>query len=464
MLRAFIHFFCIFGLIYSNSIQAESLQSQQLELELWQIGDHYLVQIQRPNGGLAEIVYDKEGRLSQLEIIDSSGESVRSLYYTYEHFLLVSIEERNSLEGLFEYYFDKQGRLEEMLSIDKSIHYRYYYDDSAQTVCIEDFINKKCITKNYNSIVFSTPRDEFNDVEKYGNQRLQSNQSSSKEGSDQTIITTQKVNAESSSLFYKFWDFLKFTLSESGRVYEELISYSGENSDLQTIIQTTNDSLQGGAFFIMTGQNYDKSHAGHVGSGEINNSVRLTYTNGILNTIQDCRRAAEVISHIHGGVNVHYYYKATQGYSWDVLRTGMGKLGVVSYDAKKMAAKWKELINEMGGTGKGGSIIHYAHSAGGTDTANALSLLSDKERRMIRVHTFGSPTIISPDETVEAHNYVSIRDGVPIIGMLTNFRDAVFIGSFWGFPFVDHLFDEGGTYFSILQKQGDAFIETYGSL
>ena len=53
-------------------------------------------------------------------------------------------------------------------------------------------------------------------------------------------------------------------------------------------LQDINDTLQGGAFFILTGQNFEETHIGVVGGGEISGKVRLTYTNGILNTAEDC--------------------------------------------------------------------------------------------------------------------------------------------------------------------------------
>lgn len=267
----------------------------------------------------------------------------------------------------------------------------------------------------------------------------------------------------SSSVGQWVWEALKHLVVSSGQFYADMVTYFDEHMGLQAMMQSVNDNLQGGAFFILTGQNFEETHSGHVGNGEISGKVRLSYTNGILSRAEDCIRAAECISQSHGRVNVHYIYKATQGYSWDILRTGLGKLGIVSYEAKQLVGLWRDLIAEMGGVGAGGIIMHYAHSAGGTDTANALSLLTAAERRMIKIYTFGSPTIISPDESTDVLNFVSVRDGVPIIGMLTNFHDAVFVGSFWGLPFVDHFFI-GGTYSDVWEEQGQAFVQTYGSL
>ena len=260
------------------------------------------------------------------------------------------------------------------------------------------------------------------------------------------------------------WDSVANLFAASGRMYAEFVDYFDAHTDFRDTLQDINDNLQGGAFFILTGQNFEETHIGVVGNGEISNKVRLTYTNGILNTAEDCVQAAEAISACHGQVNVHYLYKATQGYSWEILRTGLGKLGLVSYEARALADLWQSLIQDMGGSQSGGQIIHYAHSSGGTDTANALSLLSETERRLIKVHTFGSPTIISPNIDCEAYNYVSVRDGVPLFGMLTNFSDAIFVGSFLdGFPFIDHFFD-GDTYQNIWRQEGEAFVEMYGSL
>ena len=121
---------------------------------------------------------------------------------------------------------------------------------------------------------------------------------------------------------------------------------------------------------------------------------------------------------------------------------------------------WRDLIDEMGGTDGGGTILHYAHSLGATDTLNALHLLTPEERKCIRVATFGSPTLIDDGACGKVDNYISLKDGVPIIDYLRYYdglhgkqANVHFIPSDSSIPFADHLFD-GKTYRSMLEMLG----------
>ena len=110
--------------------------------------------------------------------------------------------------------------------------------------------------------------------------------------------------------------------------------------------------------------------------------------------------------------------------------------------------KWRGLIDEMGGLDGGRTIIHYAHSLGGAETNSARYLLSAEEQNMIRRFTFGSPVLIKSEGFQSVTNYISRLDGVSLadpVRYLSGFYDAnsniVFVGTFWGIPFLDHSLD-----------------------
>jgi hypothetical protein len=150
----------------------------------------------------------------------------------------------------------------------------------------------------------------------------------------------------------------------------------------------------------------------------------------------------------------------------------MAKFGYISPHAHQIAATWKEMIKELGGTESEGIIFHYAHSLGGTDSMMAKNLMTPEELKMIHMVTIGSASLISEGDFKSVINYVSRGDGVcPIADPLKYFsgltdknheNNVVFIGSFWfwGLPFTDHAITSP-TYQNILDCLGKDFVEKY---
>lgn len=201
---------------------------------------------------------------------------------------------------------------------------------------------------------------------------------------------------------------------------------------------------------------------------EIDNKVRVTLINGILNVRYDIESLTKLFSKSHGDVPVHYVFRPTQGWTRDLFASSLSKLGYLSPYAKLLANTWKTMIQDMGGTGQGGKIIHYAHSIGGTDTYVAKNLLTEEEQKMIHVVSMGSPTMIPCDcGFASAINYVSKRDGVCLldpIGYLMGYfyekSKIEMVGSFWGLPFVDHtLYTD--SYGAVIKELGAQFVGIY---
>lgn len=216
------------------------------------------------------------------------------------------------------------------------------------------------------------------------------------------------------------------------------------------------------SYFVFTGCLQEENHCGAVGYGEVNDKVRVTHINGILNGKNMCISTAQMISNFHGGVNVHYHHNSTDGFTWDFLGALSSRFGIVTLTAEHLARSWGQLIEEMGGVNGGGKIIHYAHSLGGSDTYGALKLMSAEEKAMISVTTFGSPKIIPPDGLIGATNFVSQRDVIGLIGyVLGGWNHTTWVGTIVGVPFVDHLIC-GETYSDLMQALGEDFQKEWG--
>jgi hypothetical protein len=203
---------------------------------------------------------------------------------------------------------------------------------------------------------------------------------------------------------------------------------------------------------------------------ELHDKIRVTLINGMLNIRSDMDYLLKMFSDSHGNIPIHYVFRPTEGWTKDLMTSFLSKMGFVSHYAKLLAQTWKNLIEDMGGVGQGGIIIHYAHSIGATDTFVAKDLLTLEEQQMIHVITLGSPTVISHDSGFgSAINYASRRDGVcfldPIgyfIGYFFENSKIVFIGSHWGIPLIDHtLYTE--SYRALIEELGAQFVAIHGS-
>ena len=201
---------------------------------------------------------------------------------------------------------------------------------------------------------------------------------------------------------------------------------------------------------------------------EMNDKVRITLVNGILNVRDDLDALLKLFSSSHGDIPIHYVFRPTEGWTKDLLTSALSKLGFTSIYAKLLAQTWKDMIHEMGGIEQGGKIIHYAHSIGATDTYVAKNLLTLEEQKMIHVISMGSPTMIPHDSGfASAINYVSKRDGVClldpvgyIMGYFYGNSKIELVGSLWGIPLVDHtLYTD--SYGGVIKELGNYFLGSY---
>lgn len=238
-------------------------------------------------------------------------------------------------------------------------------------------------------------------------------------------------------------------------------------SHVQVHVENFGQEILGRALLLTLGFYNDQAEIGVYGNGELNDRIRITLINGILNAQKDCVDTAALISKTHGGVNVHYIFRPTEGWTRDILKCAAVKFGFFSPGSKELAKAWKDLIEEMGGVEGGGIIIHYAHSIGGTDTSRARFLLTPEEQKMIRVITFGSATLMDGEGYQSVVNYVSYYDGVSMVDPVGYFgalfhgnENIVFLKSLLKIPLIDHMLLTD-TYAAMLEVLGREFVATY---
>lgn len=232
-------------------------------------------------------------------------------------------------------------------------------------------------------------------------------------------------------------------------------------------VQELGENVFGSLNMILLGFHNDKPEVGCVGSGELNDKLRVTLVHGILNVRDTYLDAANSVSSFIGGHNVHYIAGPTEGWTLDIMKAVAGKMGYLSPLGIQLAETWKKLIEEMGGVDSGGVIIHFAHSNGGSQTRAAAELLTPEEQKMIRIIAVGSATVFPINGFQNAVNFVSYRDIVLYLDPIGYVRGALqdgnvtYLGTPWGIPFVDHLFNSP-TYLAILKQIGSKIYSHYG--
>lgn len=261
----------------------------------------------------------------------------------------------------------------------------------------------------------------------------------------------------------------KGIMNLGSKIFGTIRSETEYFEQIRPSMTTAFEKYFGRGFLTISGYYSQPLERGVYGQGEINDHVRITMINGLTNVRSYYRDTLELFNSSHGGINIHYIFRPTEGLCWDFVQAFLIKMGYVSPYARELAATWKGLIAEMGGVEGGGSIIHYCHSLGGSDTISAASLLTPEERRMIKVVSFGSATVV-PDHLgfAAVTNFVSVRDGIYLSdpggyfkeGYIKGQNNVIFLGSFLGIPLLDHpLATE--TYSNAIVNLGSQFMHMY---
>ncbi len=245
--------------------------------------------------------------------------------------------------------------------------------------------------------------------------------------------------------------------------------------DFAYLLDSAGVWLLGEETFVFFGLRQEEKERGVYRHKEISNKVRITFINGILTTYAQMRQNLLTLSNAHGNGSIHYIFRPTEGWTTDILdaiymRTTF-YIGFRSTYAYMLADMWRELIEEMGGVDGGGTIVHYAHSLGGTETDRARSLLTAQEQRMIRVYTIGSVTFVRNEGFQRVLNIISRYDGVSSIfleplGHYRNYFDEdsnlLYHEPCGETPYwpTDHLFN-GDTYRNAIDELGRAVLREF---
>lgn len=411
--------------------------------------------------------YNDHGHINKILCDNGSSQDIDDLSNVTERFIKqMTYNSRfpalNLPETVEEFYLD--------LSTQKEILLRKifnHYNITAENIQ-QDFYDSN---GNYQYSIYNKyneHKDLLVSSNSTSNMLIKNNPSEGFNNKNSLNFHSYDLNSFLSTLYSKVDAFDEKFLSFFHSINDFINNYLSLEFNLKTKIEEAALDFFGRNTLLLHGFYLDKHETGTFGEGEINDKVRITLINGILNARLDIMESAEMISKFHGGNNIHYIFRPTEGWTKDFIKCGLVKGGWVSPQAKQLAVLWLELISEMGGVNQGGKIIHYAHSIGAVDSLMAKKFLSSEELSMIQVYTFGSPSILQPEGFHSVTNYISKGDGVSYLdpisyiqSMINPIEHTLFIPSSWPLPLVDHQLTFPA-YKSILETLGKQFLEKYG--
>ncbi len=352
----------------------------------------------------------------------------------------------------------------------KIYEFIFQYDQNGELTSTVDALTGQELTEEF-----------LQNYQPYSLLPITSNLSDSSTISHQDFLDPQ--NFQESIAFYEIWDTIVSTFFEYFQSFQRSSQYAKTklkeelhlSSSVTKGLEKISQALIGETTYLLMGSRLEKTRVDCYGGYEIHDKVRVTFINGMLNTRHMMQKSLETISESHGKVKIHYVFRPTEGWTWDISRAIMIRtaftLGFRSIHAHLLAQMWKRLIQEMGGVEGGGVIVHYAHSLGGSETDRARDLLTPEEQKMIRVVTLGSATLVRSGGFQSVTNIISVNDGVcsfllEPLGRIRNCFDPDtnlrFYSSFSTAPYwpTDHLLN-GPTYGAILRELGKKFLEEF---
>lgn len=380
--------------------------------------DGQLRKIQSRDGSCAITTYDTLGRPLEVQLFDCQGNYRGSQTATYNAFHITSYTDTDGHVTLFTY--DEGGHILEIIKDPL---------EDGEGMSPDDYVAQE--TAIANASPFSL------------------------ENISQTLWSASQSLKNAATKLY----------TEASKIKEKL----SIESDLKAHLDELALQMFGKFHLNFSGYYTHEQEIGVYGNGEFNDKIRVSFINGILNVKDDHLQNLELFSQSHGGVNIHYIFHPTEGWTRDILMCVPMKFGYVTEQAKELSLIWRHLIGEMGGTEGGGTILHYSHSIGTADTYAAGMMMTPAEQKMIKVVTIGSPTMIPQGGFKSVTNYTSYQDGVSMIGIMGFFgslinpgpdTNVIFIGNPVSPPLVDHpLATE--TYTKLIQDLGQEFQNTY---
>lgn len=190
----------------------------------------------------------------------------------------------------------------------------------------------------------------------------------------------------------------------------------------------------------------------------------VSYTNGMLTTLEEAIKQTSFISQTHGNIQVDLIYHKSSGFTKDIINAINSKTGTINDFNKLQSHYFIDKLNKDPQC----SFTNITHSRGAIQIMNTGSLLTQQQRKRITVHALGPAMFIPRHYFNDAKNYVSILDPIPLIADPTGyayslkkkFYDTEFLQPSSHHPLKEHyLLNE--TYALVIDDLGSKFQEDH---
>ena len=202
------------------------------------------------------------------------------------------------------------------------------------------------------------------------------------------------------------------------------------------------------------------------GRGDIPNE-RFLFVNGMMTPESWVNEIGDLISWLHGDVNVYCIADLTKGFFRDLVECSQLTLGVQTEGSERVARTVKNLLRQMEAEtpGREHTIHVFCHSKGGLSMENAMELLNEDEKRQLDIKLVATPAVIDPDSVKSVHAYRGAEDPISFLsleraGEMTTETLPTIGEGFMERHILQHDIRRP-TYVALLQREGTAFLATH---
>jgi hypothetical protein len=137
--------------------------------------------------------------------------------------------------------------------------------------------------------------------------------------------------------------------------------------------------------------------------------------NGMLTKEEEAKARSLKIKEEFSNVLAYAVYNGHHGFAYDLGESVIGRLGARSHPVDLLVECIRDAIGRLGGTNTNKIILLRGFSQGGIIIEKALSMLTQAEKNMIVVRTYGSGALFAGQGLRSCAHNVSIFDPVPLL-------------------------------------------------
>jgi len=169
---------------------------------------------------------------------------------------------------------------------------------------------------------------------------------------------------------------------------------------------------------------HGSSRVGSVGQYDPASLHVNIWINGINSDLDFTIEIADRLSQACGGQKVYYIYNSTHGFMADLWEYLAGRLHFRTPAPRMIYQAVKEAVDEVGSEG---TVTIFCHSHGAAILERAVKWLSDEEKQIVEIYTFGAVSLFKADGFAKVEHILSSRDYFPLYADPLSYLYAYFM-------------------------------------